>query len=235
MPFRPGTRSPRGDDGISTSRSIRADNRPPLPRALHGTIGACLRSLYAPSLRAQLPRRLLTLVSQLEASSDRPQVLSPDRFRDDLLRLLPDLRRFAHSITQRADQADDLVQETFLRAWQSQDHYRAGTNLKAWTFTIMRNSFYSEKRKLRREVSDVDGAAAGRLVEPADQVHKVALQEVWSRMQTLPETQQEALMLVAAQGMTYEEASTILGCQVGTVKSRVSRARKRFPDSAGLP
>ena len=99
----------------------------------------------------------------------------------------------------------------------------------------MRNQFYTEKRKSRREVADVDGAAAGQLIALADQLHRVALREVWSRIRTLPEAQQEALLLVAAQGMTYEEASAALGCQVGTVKSRVSRARKSFPDALGMP
>lgn len=215
----------------------RTEGRPIIAAGERFGLGARLRNLYAASFGARTPEHLLILVSRLEAALQVGEGAGAgaDTFREDLLGLLPDLRRFAQSLAHGADQAEDLVQETLLKAWQNQKRYRPGTNLKAWTFTIMRNQFYTEKRKSRREVEDVDGAAAGQLIELADQLHRVALREVWSRIRTLPEAQQEALLLVAAQGMTYEEASEVLGCQVGTVKSRVSRARKSFPDALGLP
>ncbi|MGH1570350.1 sigma factor [Methylobacterium sp. P31] len=124
-------------------------------------MSVCLRGLYAQNFRAKLPKRLLMLTSQLEAASDPSLVPDPDRFRDDLLRLLPDLKRFARSITRAADQTDDLVQETLLRAWQSQDQYRPGSDLKAWAFAIMRNGFYAQRRNGTRELPDADESAAG--------------------------------------------------------------------------
>lgn len=217
------------------AESGRPDGRPIIEAGERFGLGARLRTLYASSFGARTPEHLLILVSRLEAALNGGDGGGGDTFREDLLGLLPDLRRFAQSLAHGADQAEDLVQETLLKAWQNQKRYRPGTNLKAWTFTILRNQFYTEKRKSRREVADIDGAAAGQLIELADQLHRVALREVWSRIRTLPEAQQEALLLVAAQGMTYEEASAVLGCQVGTVKSRVSRARKSFPDTLGMP
>lgn len=207
MPFRSGARSSQGVDGVSTSRWLKAESRPPLPSVLHGPFSACLERVYAPSLCATLPPHLLALVSRLETASDRPQARDPDRFRDDLLRLLPHLRRFARAITRGADQTDDLVQETLLRAWQSKDHYRPGSNLKAWAFMIMRNSFYAQVRKTRPEVPDMDGAAARRCAKPADQTD-----EVPSR-----------------------ETAKTSGRQVGTAKRRVSRVRKGLPDKLGAP
>ncbi len=224
-----------GPKDLANAGAIKPDGRPIIEAGERFGLGARLRTLYAASFGARTPEHLLILVSRLEAALSGGGGVGADTFREDLLGLLPDLRRFAQSLAHGADQAEDLVQETLLKAWQNQKRYRPGTNLKAWTFTIMRNQFYTEKRKSRREVADVDGAAAGQLIALADQLHRVALREVWSRIRTLPEAQQEALLLVAAQGMTYEEASAALGCQVGTVKSRVSRARKSFPDALGMP
>ena len=204
-----------------------------IPSGLQSGLAAGLRRLYAASLGAGTPDDLLPLVSRLKVALDAYDAHRPDTFRDDLLALLPDLRRFANVLAKSSDQAEDLVQETLLKAWQNQERYRTGSNLRAWTFTIMRNQFYTAKRKARREVADVNGAAAAQLVEPAVQFHTVSLKDVWSRIERLPRAQQEALLLVAAQGMTYEEASEVLGCQVGTVKSRVSRARRSFPDALG--
>ena len=207
MPFRSGARSPQGVDGVSTSRRLKAESRPHLPSVLHGPLSACLERVYAPSLCATLPPHLLALVSRLETASDTAQARDPDRFRDDLLRLLPHLRRFARAIARGADQTDDLVQETLLRAWQSKDHYRPGSNLKAWAFMIMRNSFYARVRTTRPEVSDRDGAAARRGAKPADQTDAAP----------------------------SREASKTSGRQVDTVKRRVSRARTGLPGTLGAP
>lgn len=219
---------------------------PLLPAFLRDHLGHQLRSLYASSTERTTPARFLKLIEQIERAlgvTATPGTVDPDAFREELLALLPDLRGFARSIVRDPCQADDLVQETLLRAWQNQHRYRPGSNFKAWAFTILRNQFYTERRRTKREVEDVDGAAAGRLVALSDQVDRVALQELWARIRKLPVAQQEALILVAAQGMTYEEAAAVLNCQVGTVKSRVSRAREvlvgamgqQLPKLGGVP
>ncbi|WP_418292047.1 NepR family anti-sigma factor [Methylobacterium durans] len=196
-------------------------------------LGLHLRTLYGTAPAEETPRRFLDLLDRLEAALTVGAPSDPTAFRDELLALLPDLRGFARSIVRDPSHADDLVQETLLRAWQNQHRYRPGSNFKAWAFTILRNQFYTERRRTKREVEDVDGAAAGRLIALSDQVDRVALQELWARIRRLPVPQQEALILVAAQGMTYEEASAVLGCQVGTVKSRVSRAREVLASAMG--
>ena len=104
----------------------------------------------------------------------------------------------------------------------------------AWLCTILRNQFYTDCRKRKRDVEDPDGAAAGKLIALPAQEHGVALQQVWTKLAKLPRLQREALLLIAAQGMTYEAAAAIVGCQVGTMKSRVSRARAYLAGSLGM-
>ena len=148
--------------------------------------------------------------------------------KDALLAELPSLRAFAMSLTGNHDRADDLIQETLMKAWSAFASFTEGTSLRAWLFTIMRNSFYSTHRKRRREVQDVDGMAAARLVSaPAQQGH-LDLADFRDALATLPPDQREALILIGASGFSYEEAAAICGCAVGTVKSRVNRARQRL-------
>jgi RNA polymerase sigma-70 factor (ECF subfamily) len=159
-------------------------------------------------------------------------------FHHDLSEQIPTLRAFARTLARDASHADDLVQETLLKAWSNRDRYQAGTNLRAWLFTILRNTFYSEFRKRRREVEDVDGAYVGRLAEKPSQDDRMALNDFAAALARLPVDQREALVLVGATGLSYEEAAAIVGCAVGTVKSRVSRARARLtemlePDAHG--
>jgi RNA polymerase sigma-70 factor (ECF subfamily) len=201
-----------------------ADLRPPLPGYLREHLGKQLRAFYAALVAESQPAALLDLTAKLErVLAERPA--ADPRFRDDLLAALPALRAFAVSLTGNVAQADDLVQETLLRAWQKQDRFEPGTNLNAWLFTILRNQFYTTCRKRRREVEDVDGAAAQRLVALPDQEDGIELRDVWDRLGRLPPLQREALLLIATQGLTYEAAARLMGCQVGTVKSRVNRAR----------
>ncbi len=155
----------------------------------------------------------------------------PPNFRDDLLAMIPNLRAFSVSLSGNADRADDLVQETLIKAWTNQASFEAGTNMRAWLFTILRNQFYSELRKRRREVSDSDGYHTAALAAPPEQPSHLDMKDMLSALQQLPEDQREALVLVGASGFTYEEAAAIIGVAVGTVKSRVSRARKHL---AGL-
>ncbi|MEM6438965.1 MAG: sigma-70 family RNA polymerase sigma factor [Pseudomonadota bacterium] len=144
------------------------------------------------------------------------------------------LRAFARSLTRNAANADDLVQETLLKAWTNRARYEEGTNLRAWLFTILRNTFYSDFRKKRREVEDVDGVHAGRLAEAPTQDHALAVQDFQAALNRLPEDQREALVLIGAAGLSYEEAAEVLNTAVGTVKSRVSRARSALSETLGV-
>jgi len=151
-------------------------------------------------------------------------------FKADLLASIPSLRAFGLSLTGHADRADDLVQETLVKAWHKQDTFKPGTNIRAWLFTILRNEFYSQMRKRGREVSDAQGALTERLASHPEQTGTLDLQDMKAALQQLPEDQREAIILVGASGLSYEEAAEVCGCAVGTVKSRVSRARDRLAE-----
>nr|WP_281493642.1 sigma-70 family RNA polymerase sigma factor [Ancylobacter koreensis] len=148
--------------------------------------------------------------------------------RDDIIAAIPNLRAFAISLSGSVDRADDLVQETLLRAFANISSFRPGTNLPAWLFTILRNLFRSEYRKRRREVPDSDGAFAATLTTNPDQTTHLDFEDFRTALDKLPSDQREALVLVGASGFSYEEAADICECAVGTIKSRVNRARKRL-------
>lgn len=151
-------------------------------------------------------------------------------FKTELLAIIPNLRAFAMSLCGDVDRADDLVQEALVKAWHKRDSFQMGTNLKAWMFTILRNEFYSNMRKRGREVSDTDGIYTARLAGHPEQESKLDYQDFRAALAQLPEDQREAIILVGASGFSYEEAAEVCGCAVGTVKSRVSRARARLSD-----
>jgi RNA polymerase sigma-70 factor (ECF subfamily) len=157
------------------------------------------------------------------------QHADPDRdhaFKTELVALIPQLRAFARSLTGNATAADDLAQDAMVKAWDARAGFEMGTNMKAWTFMILRNQFYSEKRRSWRQ-SQLDQEAAERtLVAIDDPSGPVALDEVRMALAMLPPEQREALVLIGAGGFAYEEAAVVCGCAVGTVKSRVSRARR---------
>src|ERR1044071_566015 len=147
-------------------------------------------------------------------------------FKRDLVALIPHLRAFARTLSGDATAADDLAQDAMMKAWDARASFQMGTNMKAWTFMILRNQFYSEKRRSWRQ-SQLDQEAAERtLVAVDDPEAPVALDELRQGLGMLPAEQREALILVGAGGFAYEEAAEICGCAVGTVKSRVSRARR---------
>jgi RNA polymerase sigma-70 factor (ECF subfamily) len=148
--------------------------------------------------------------------------------RDSILAAVPSLRAFAISLSGNVDRADDLVQETLLRALAHIDSFQPGTNMSAWLFTILRNLFRSEYRKRRREVEDPEGNYAESLKSQPEQPGRVEFQEFRVALAKLPEDQREALILVGASGFSYDEAAAICGCAVGTIKSRVNRARNRL-------
>jgi RNA polymerase sigma-70 factor (ECF subfamily) len=160
--------------------------------------------------------------------TERPAMdpTSEKQFKKDLVGLIPHLRAFARTLCGDAATADDLAQDAMMKAWDARSSFQMGTNMKAWTFMILRNQFYSEKRRSWRQ-SQLDQEAAERTLVAADDPEApVALDEMRLAMGMLPSEQREALILVGAGGFAYEEAADICGCAVGTVKSRVSRARR---------
>ena len=150
--------------------------------------------------------------------------------RDQVLATVPSLRAFAMSLCCNLDRADDLVQETLLRAFTHIDSFKPGTNMPAWLFTILRNLFCSEYHNRQREVEDADGRYAEMLVSHAQQTGRVEFEELRAALTKLPSDQREALILVGASGFSYDDAAAICGCVVGTIKSRVNRARMRLAD-----
>ncbi|MDO1559038.1 sigma-70 family RNA polymerase sigma factor [Brevundimonas sp. 2R-24] len=149
-----------------------------------------------------------------------------EAFKKELVGLIPHLRAFARTLTGDPTAADDLAQDAMVKAWDARASYQMGTNMKAWTFMILRNQFYSDRRRSWRQ-SQLDQEAAERtLVAVDDPESPVALDELRLALNGLPAEQREALILVGAGGFAYEEAAEICGCAVGTVKSRVSRARR---------
>lgn len=155
-------------------------------------------------------------------------------FKSALLAEVPQLRFFALSLTHAPDRADDLVQETLIKAWAAAERFQSGTSIRAWLFTIMRNTFYSEYRRARREVQDTDGEEAAKLTSHPEQGGRLDLQDLKLALRQLSEEQREAILLVGASGVSYEEAAAICDCAVGTIKSRVNRARQKLMDLMGI-
>jgi len=147
-------------------------------------------------------------------------------FQGELLSLAPYLRAFAWSLCGNPDDADDLAQETLVKAWQAQDSFIPGTNLKAWLFTIQRNQFYSNRRNSGRQVAYNQEAAESISGTSQDQMWSAELSDMSRALRCLPDEQREALILVGAGGFSYDEAASICHCAVGTVKSRATRARR---------
>ena len=146
-------------------------------------------------------------------------------WRDEVVGLIPAFRAFAWSHSHTWSDADDLVQDTLIKAWTNRDKFKPGTNLRAWLFTILRNTYYTNVLRRRREVRDEQGEYASTLKAPPTQDWSVAMRSLQTALLQLPDEHREALILVGAGGMAYEEVANIVGCPVGTVKSRVRRAR----------
>ena len=162
-----------------------------------------------------------------------PRNVSPG-LRDALVAQIGNLRAFAVSLCGDRERADDLVQETLFKAWNHLDSFQEGTNLKAWLFTILRNTYFSERRRRKREVEDVDGGYAAKLSSSPEQHGHMDMRDFQDALSGLPADQRESLVLVGAAGFSYEEAAEISGCAVGTIKSRVNRARRRLADTLQL-
>ena len=150
--------------------------------------------------------------------------------RNQMLAAVPHLRAFAISLSGHVDRADDLVQETLMRALTHIDKFERGTNMQAWLFTILRNVFHSEYRKRRREVEDPDGALASKVAVLPEQGARLDFEDLRAALAQLSIEQREALLLIGAEGISYEEAARICGTPVGTIKSRANRARARLAE-----
>jgi RNA polymerase sigma factor (sigma-70 family) len=149
-------------------------------------------------------------------------------WRSEVVAMIPALRAFAWSLSHNGSDADDLVQDTLIKAWTNRDKFEPGTNLRAWLFTILRNTYYTQVIRRRREVRDETGEYANNVRTPPTQDWSVAMRALQSALAQLPDEHREALILVGAAGLSYEEAAEICGCALGTIKSRVNRARARL-------
>ena len=145
--------------------------------------------------------------------------------REEIVEHLQALRAFAISLTRNPTLADDIVQDTLVKAWSNFDSFQPGTKMRAWLFTILRNNYYSHHRKYGREVEDVDGAHAARLAVNPNHDGKLMLDEVLAAFDQISVEQREVLLLVGASGFTYDEAAEMCGVSLGTIKSRMNRGR----------
>jgi RNA polymerase sigma-70 factor, ECF subfamily len=218
---------------IPNERSHSAEY-PSLNDAIQTHLGRELRALYGNPDEEKMPRslaRLLDRVAQVIRAHTEPV---DQAFLDELMGSLKSLRAYAISLTRDIHRAEDLVQETVLRAISRQETYEAGTNLQAWLMTILRNQFLSAHRRTQREIEDADGIHAAGMIAIPDQEDRLAVQDLHAALARLPREQREALLLVGAEGLSYEEAAERLATKVGTIKSRVNRARTRLAELMGL-
>lgn len=160
-------------------------------------------------------------------SDPSPETLAADQlFRDELVALIPALRSFARGLCGWREMADDLAQDAMMRGWAARHSFTPGTNFRAWMFMILRNQFYTTIRKNKRMTSWDPEVAERVLVEAPAQQSAIHVSDVAKALQKLPAEQREVLLLVGANGVSYEEAAEIIGCAIGTIKSRLARGRK---------
>ena len=154
--------------------------------------------------------------------------------RSEVVELIPALRAFARTFCQRPEEADDLVQETLTKALANLDKFEPGTRLKSWLFTIMRNTFCTRFKKSSRETVGLPEAVTAKLTTEASQEWSVQAEEVRRALNRLPEHHREMLVLIVMLGERYEDAAEICGCAVGTIKSRINRARNKLQEILGV-
>ncbi|SFS59205.1 sigma-70 family RNA polymerase sigma factor [Methylobacterium sp. yr668] len=207
---------------------------PRLPDSVQYHLGHLLAATYAQdNVEPTIADRFAELLRLLDGAFGRAQDGREKAFQASLLALVPNLQRFARSLLRSHVGADDLLQNTLLRAWRSRASFAPGTNLEAWLFTIMRNQFYNEHRKRGREVQDEDGAQAERMVSLPEQGGHLDLSDVQAALDRLAPPMRQALVLVAIENLTYEETAAVMQCRIGTVKSRVWRARTQLAEMLG--
>jgi RNA polymerase sigma-70 factor (ECF subfamily) len=212
--------------GPQTSRLPGANAQSPVVR----DVGTFLRIAFAQTEAEALPQSLADLLERLgqdepEAPAPHAEALSDSDFKRQLAASIPHLRAFGRSLSGSADLADDLVQETMLKAWVARGRFLAGTNMRAWTHVILRNVYFSQVRRARFKGEWDEFSADLMLAVPAGQESHIALSDMQRALMQLPAEQREALILMGAGGMTCEQVAEISQCATGTVKSRVARAR----------
>lgn len=194
----------RVPDGVQPSSIAGPTGDAPSPVSLHGQDGAAVTD---------------------ERQEPEAAAFDDAQFKGELERLIPQLRAFARSLCGHRELADDLAQEALLKAWAAREKFQPGTNLRAWVFIILRNVFLSQMRRARFKGEWDEGVAARTLSAPAAQEQQMQVSDLQRALMRLPAAQREALILVGAGGFSYEEAAKICDCAIGTIKSRVARAR----------
>lgn len=201
-----------------------------------------LRYGYETVRNESVPDRFMQLFNHLRAekapetkasASDDLRAKPPDP-REAILEHLPALRAFAMSLARSSDLADDLVQDTVVKAWMNYEKFDPDTNLRAWLFTILRNTFHSHLRKTKREVSDVEDKHAKSIAVKPGHDGRLLLRDFLVALGQLSPEQREVLILIGASGFTYEEAAEICGVALGTIKSRVNRGRRKLAELLSL-
>ena len=195
---------------------------------LEENIGAMLRTAFGAD-DTTLPEAFIDLLNRLTVSTTgdarAPSGLSDAQFKAELTQVIPRLRAFARSLARDETLADDLVQDTMMRAWNARDRFQQGTSFKSWTFTILRNSFLSSLRRKKFTAEWNEETMADKFTAAADQDRHINIADVQRALYKLPEVQRHALILVGAEQMTYEEAAEVCAVPLGTIKSRVNRGR----------
>ena len=210
------------------------DRRDPLlPQAVREHLGSQLRALYGPIDDLAAPAAIQALLRRLDAAlAAQGEALSAE-IRAGMAAEMPGLLRFALSLTKDRSRADDLVQETLMRGWRSRHTYQPGTNLSAWLTMILRNCFYTYHRRRVPEVEDPDDTHAATLSVAPSQEDNLHLQDMQAALAQLSDEHRQTLVLIVLNDLSYEEAAVAMGCKVGTIKSRVSRARERLARMLG--
>jgi RNA polymerase sigma-70 factor (ECF subfamily) len=212
---------------------VAAEPMPILPGEIQRHLGSLLAAAYTQDDTERCATdRFAELLAKLNVALGEAVSRDDAAFKKLLVAIVPVLRRFAVSLARDPTAADDLVQDTLMRAWRARARFEPGTNFEAWTFTILRNAFYSSQRR-RREVQDEDGSYTAHLATPPDQAGHLDLQDVRAALDRLAPVMREALVLVAIENMSYEEAAAVMNCRIGTVKSRVWRAREQLARMLG--
>jgi RNA polymerase sigma-70 factor, ECF subfamily len=173
---------------------------------------------------------MIALARARDTRPPDPKGARPPDPKDEIVMHLKPMRAFALSLTRDISRADDLVQDTVVKAWTNIEKFQPGTNMRAWLFTILRNTFYSERRKARREVADSEGVLTEQIAEKPSHDGRLALADFRRAFEKLPDEQREALILVGAEGFSYEDAAGMCGCAVGTIKSRANRGRRKLAE-----
>jgi RNA polymerase sigma-70 factor (ECF subfamily) len=224
---------PSNPSPASQSALTLPDHRPAIGRDIQDHLGQHLRLADEAMGSWPMPEPLRTLAVKIDRLLTLEREAELSEFQNGIVEARPILRAFAISLTGSPDRADDLVQDTMLRALSKRELFQPGTNLNAWLFTILRNSCYTEHRKRIHEVADRDGAYAAQLAIAPAQIDGLNLQDLQNALPKIAPDQLEALLLVGAHGLSYEEAARACGIPVGTIKSRVNRARLRLAELLG--